>query len=79
MKTANYEISAALKSAPEPWMFPLRVALSEDGWFEIWTRYDSRLGSRNNFALTCGIQNQDLAEWICEMLNAAQGATATQV
>ena len=54
-------------------MFPLRVALDGEGeCFEIRTRFDSRLGSRNNFAIATGIQSQEQAEWICETLNAAQ-------
>jgi hypothetical protein len=57
----------------QDWMFPLRVLESEDfSGFEIWTRHDERMGSRNNFALLGMIQHRADADRLCVLMNAYQ-------
>ena len=50
-------------------MFPLRL-VNNDGSYEIWTKRDDAMGSRNNLAILGMIQHIEDAQRIRDVLNA---------
>lgn len=52
-----------------PQLMPWRVVEAEDQTFEVWTRADDSIGSRNNYAIATGIQFHCEAELIVKCVN----------
>lgn len=67
---------SANKHTPFSWSMPWQMKRNAETFFEVWTKYDAKPGSMNNYVVAGGIQDEREADFIVRACNSHDAMVA---